>query len=289
MNKYLYRLGSVTATASSAAILSPSFLRRSIASCESRNANIDHQLDSMNKSKDLLNKNSLPKVVLYQYQICPFCNRAKAYLEYLKIPYEAIEVNPLTKGEISFSKDYKKVPIAIINGNIVNEGSNIIKTITEEVIAKDHKSVKAFFPSDTQVWDEWSEKTLAVYLYPNITRSFSESYECFGYTANVTSWNMPLRLVTRFAGAGAMTLANSKIKKKYNIIDERKELDQEIQKWIIALGNKNFLHGDVVTMPDILVFGVLKSIQGLTTFNEIMNNNPTLAVWYNRVDSLIKN
>ena len=40
-------------------------------------------------------------------------------------------------------------------------------------------------------------------------------------------------------------------------------------------------------MPDIMVYGVLKSIQGLRTFNEIMADNAILKVWYDHVEQAI--
>jgi glutaredoxin-related protein len=43
-----------------------------------------------------------PQILLYQYAICPFCNKAKALLEYAGVDYRAIEVNPLTKAEIKW-------------------------------------------------------------------------------------------------------------------------------------------------------------------------------------------
>jgi len=46
------------------------------------------------------NKEGAPSVTLYQYAICPFCNKAKALLSYAGIDYEAVEVNPLTKAEL---------------------------------------------------------------------------------------------------------------------------------------------------------------------------------------------
>ena len=48
-------------------------------------------------------------IMVYQYKICPFCNKLKAIMDYLGIPYSVTEVNPLTKKEIKFSQDYKKV------------------------------------------------------------------------------------------------------------------------------------------------------------------------------------
>lgn len=51
-------------------------------------------------------------VTLYQYQNCPFCGKVRAFLDYYGVNYNKVEVSPLWKGEISFSK-YKKVPIVI--------------------------------------------------------------------------------------------------------------------------------------------------------------------------------
>ncbi len=48
---------------------------------------------------------------LYQYNICPFCCKVKAFMDWKGVEYSAIDVNPLSKAEISFSKDYRKVPI----------------------------------------------------------------------------------------------------------------------------------------------------------------------------------
>ena len=42
------------------------------------------------------------KVQLYQYAICPFCNKTKALMDYAGVDYQSIEVNPLTKAEIKW-------------------------------------------------------------------------------------------------------------------------------------------------------------------------------------------
>lgn len=228
-----------------------------------------------------LTLSSVPSVQLYQYRICPFCNRVKVLLDFLQIDYEAIEVNPLSKAEIKFSKDHKKVPIAFLDGNMTIESSNIIDILVSKIV--DNQAKKDFVTPDTQQWSEWSEKKLAVLLYPNITRNFTESWECFAYTQDVDAWNPVMQLVTRSAGAAAMLVANGKIKKKYNIVDERAELKSELKIWSDALGNNTFLHGDKITMPDLMVFGVLRSIQKMRTFNEIMEENDVLKRWYENV------
>ena len=47
-------------------------------------------------------------VTFFQYKICPFCHRVKAYMDYTSTPYSTVEVNPLTKKEIKFSNQLIK-------------------------------------------------------------------------------------------------------------------------------------------------------------------------------------
>jgi len=211
----------------------------------------------------------------------------KVYLDYLQIEYETIEVNPLDKKEIKFSTT-KKVPIAALGGQIIEDSNNIIDFISATLLISSSRTVLSsqFLPADTAHWQEWSEKKLAVMLYPNITRSFAESWECFEYSNHVSTWNYPQRLSVRLLGPIAMFFANGKIKKKYGIVDERKELQEVLNVWCDALKGQNFLHGNDISLPDLLVFGVLKSIEGLTTFNVLMQENVVLREWYERVSKL---
>ena len=68
-------------------------------------------------------------MTLYQYEVCPWCNKVKAALDYRRIPYRAVEVHPVWKGELSWS-DYKKVPVLVLpDGEQVNESTAIVDMI----------------------------------------------------------------------------------------------------------------------------------------------------------------
>ena len=72
---------------------------------------------------------------MYQYEICPFCNKIKALLDLHKVPYDTTEVNPLTKSEIkSWSGGYRKVPIAKIAGEQVNDSPVIANSIMDRMM-----------------------------------------------------------------------------------------------------------------------------------------------------------
>jgi microsomal prostaglandin-E synthase 2 len=213
-----------------------------------------------------------------------------------------VEVDPLLKTELRFSKQYKKVPVVVLgDGELVTDSGVIIARITKELaphrlplVISSHATggeqrgeVKNagynFFPPDTDYWVEWSEKKLAVMLYPNITRNLSESFECFGYVSEVDSWSAPHRFFIQTVGSAAMSLANGKIKKKYNIVNERQELKEVLNEWRTAVGTKDFLHdGDLPTLPDLVVHGVLRSIDTTATFREVMTDQ-VIRTWYKKV------
>ena len=68
------------------------------------------------------------EVTLYQYAVCPFCNKVRATLDFYNVPYRIVEVNPLIKGEIKWSK-YKKVPIVTLDGEQHNNSSDIMRDL----------------------------------------------------------------------------------------------------------------------------------------------------------------
>ena len=80
------------------------------------------------------------------------------------------------------------------------------------------------------------------------------------------------------------------MKKKHGIVNEREEMFEYLTEWVDAIGDRQFLHGDKITMPDLLVFGVLRSISGLRTFEDIMSQekNAKLLAWYTRCAEQVK-
>lgn len=84
------------------------------------------QADHVNKKPEA--------VTLFQYDVCPWCNKVKAVLDYNDIPYRAVEVNPLLKTELKFSEGYKKVPIMLTaEGEQINDSNEIIQHLLKDM------------------------------------------------------------------------------------------------------------------------------------------------------------
>ena len=68
-------------------------------------------------------------LLLYQYEVCPWCNKVKAVLDFHDAPYKTVEVDPVFKSELKFS-DYKKVPVLLTpDGEQLNDSKKIVEDI----------------------------------------------------------------------------------------------------------------------------------------------------------------
>lgn len=170
-----------------------------------------------------------PDIKLYQHHICPFCNVTKSLLSYSKLDYASVEVNPLTKAELKpWSGEYKKVPIAMIDGRQVNGSENILGSILNlsnvkntlekrwaEEGQNDAMTMHEFQKSyNALLWTRFAIDDLAALLYPNICGSLSESYDAFQYVKNIDSFTALQRISIQYLGALAMHFAARKVKCK---------------------------------------------------------------------------
>ncbi|EEY59423.1 prostaglandin E synthase, putative [Phytophthora infestans T30-4] len=230
--------------------------------------------------------NALPNVVLYQYEPCPYCCKVKAVLDYLKIPYEVVGVNPLTKKETKAFTDYRKVPVVRIDDEVVVDSSAIISRLRELVEApKGSQSEKAL--EEEEEWRQWVDKKLILLTPPNIYRTVPEALQAFDYCLTEGKFTPMERRMSKYAGAVIMYLIAKRSKKKYNIDDERQELYSALNSWVDAIGDKRpFLGGDEPNMADLSVFGVLRAMKGLDTYSDMMRET-NIEPWFTRMTSKV--
>ncbi len=239
---------------------------------------------------------------LYKYKICPFSNIAKVFLEYKRIPFEPVEVNPLTKAELGFSKDYRKVPIVtILDTDATTPAAKAVQQLngTEEILPHEYKL--AIFDDDDEFssgesslqWQDFARNKLATLLYPNICKTLGDSFRAFDYVhSGENSFSMAQRYSIQFVGSVAMYFAASKIKEKYKIDDVEVALDETLVELESELSKSasGFLGPSKIPhLGDLAVFGVLKGLEGLPLWNTIFDGGfPNLQQWYANVESAVE-
>ncbi|KAL8224149.1 hypothetical protein R6Q57_019624 [Mikania cordata] len=235
-------------------------------------------------AKEPVNLDLIPKeVVLYQYESCPFCNKVKAFLDYYDVPYKVVEVNPLSKKEIKWS-DYKKVPILMVDGEQLQDSSAIIDQLRSKL--RPIKSNSLDDDDEEKKWRRWVDDHLVHVLSPNIYRNTSEALESFEYITSNGNFSFTEKYTVKYAGAAAMYFVSKKLKKKYNITDERTSLYEAAETWVDALDGREFLGGSKPNLADLAVFGVLRPIRYLRSGKDMVEHT-RIGEWYTRMENAV--
>lgn len=195
-----------------------------------------------------------------------------------------MEVNPISKKEIKWS-DYKKVPILTVDGEQLVNSSDIIDTMHKRMQSKVSSSSTLNSEEETK-WLGWVDGHLVHVLSPNIYRSASEALESFDYITSHGNFSFMERATAKFAGAVAMYFVAKKLKKKYNITDERASLYEAAETWVDALKGRDFLGGSKPNLADLAVFGVLRPIRYLQSGKDMVENT-RIGDWYSRMEKVV--
>ena len=183
------------------------------------------------------------KVTLYQYDVCPFCNKVKAMLDFHGVPYDVVEVNPLTKSEIKFSKEWTKVPIVKVDGDQLNNSSDIMRELERRIPsaramkASDKRASWGSDPSSTPAekesrWLAWVDDRFVHVVTPNIYRTWGEAFKSFDYITERGNFNWFERQSVRLSGAVSMyVIAHNVLEARHGIEDEREELYKDLRAW----------------------------------------------------------
>lgn len=237
-------------------------------------------------------------VVLYVYASCPFCNKVIQYLNAARVPYTVVEVNPLFKREISWSADWGKVPVAVVNGRRVVDSDKIIDYV-ETLLARGAEADAGRVPASSpyvrglrplgsgspseREYRAWVDSWLVRTLSPNIYRTLGEAWQAFDYLTQ-RNFSPASRLPAQLVGSVAMWGLSGRLKKKYGITDERAALTDALVKWTDAVGpDRPFLGGGAPDLADCAVYGVLQGIRTTQTEADVFAAVPQLRGWYGRM------
>lgn len=236
----------------------------------------------------------------------------------LQIPYRTVEVSPLTKKELKWS-EHRKVPVAVLDGDILQDSSLIISRLQAEIDAAQSSSHQQQdsqpasssrsgswvpwslrskpAPADVEsqaaastsqpsqheeeaYWRQWVDQRLVKVITVNIYGTAKEAFQTFDYISATGNFNWFEAESARIVGATMMWGISNKLKKKYGIEGNlREELYTSANQWVDALDGRRFMGGNQPNMADLAVFGVVKSVTGTDTFMDVMHNT-AISKWY---------
>ncbi|XP_055023635.1 prostaglandin E synthase 2 isoform X2 [Misgurnus anguillicaudatus] len=136
-------------------------------------------------------------------------------------------------------------------------------------------------------WRKWVDEWLVHLISPNVYRTPTEALASFDYIVREGKFGTFEGFFAKYFGAAAMWIISKRLKSRHNLQnDVRQDLYKAVNDWVAAIGkNKRFMGGDEPNLADLAVFGVLRVMEGLQAFDDMMDHTK-VKNWYRRMEKV---
>lgn len=232
-----------------------------------------------------------PSIELFRYTTCPFCGKAKAFLDYYRIPHELVEVEPMFKNQLAPCA-YKKLPVLRlggVGGAFLVDSDEIVDTLAEKV------GIGAQLRDpDVVKWRRWARESLVRHVTLNVNRSLSEAWLGYEYIDGFDTIPLANKIFLKVVGAPVMYMV-ARLKTRPTLIkagelqegqDERAVLRAQMNSYIddVGISERRPFHGGAKPdLADLDVYGVLQSVRGHEVYNDLLGSTK-VAPWLDQMD-----
>ncbi|CAJ0968268.1 unnamed protein product, partial [Ranitomeya imitator] len=139
-------------------------------------------------------------------------------------------------------------------------------------------------------WRKWADDWLVHLISPNVYRTPGEALASFDYIVREGNFGSVEGIFAKYMGATAMFFIGKRLKSRHNLQDDvRQDLYRAANTWVAAVGKeRKFLGGSQPNLADLAVYGVLRVMEGLQSFDDMMANTK-IKPWYQRMTNAIQN
>lgn len=232
-----------------------------------------------------------PSLELFRYTTCPFCGKAKAFLDYHGIEHEAIEVDPMFKSQIAGSA-YQKLPQLRFGGKdgvCLVDSELIVDTLAELV-----GSGSQLQDPEVQKWRAWARDSLVRHVTLNINKTLIGAWRGYSYIDAFETIPLVNKLFLKVVGAPVMFMV-AKYKTYPTLVkageikegdDVRAAFHEQVEHFVleVKLNDKKPFHGgSKPDLADLDVYGVFQSVRGHEIFDDLLQNT-AIGPWMMRMD-----
>jgi glutathione S-transferase len=227
-------------------------------------------------------------VKLYEFSLCPFCNKVRAGLEIKGIPFDSVEVSPRSKVELPPLPDGtpKKVPVLQNGDDTVADSTTILQYLDEHF----PEGVR-LRPDDPELRkradeiEEWVDSQFIEALPTVIYGTWGEAVRAARIVARNSKLGGGEKFLVQLAGALVMKRVAKRILDRNQRPNAHAWVRDNTGQFAAWLGDKPFVLGDAPTLADVAMHGAIACVEGFPIFGEIMHIK-NVAAWYERVASL---
>mmetsp|Transcript_11802 Transcript_11802/g.16339 ORF Transcript_11802/g.16339 Transcript_11802/m.16339 type:complete len:312 (+) Transcript_11802:2-937(+) len=226
---------------------------------------------------------------IFAYPTCPHCNKVFAYLDYLQHEYTLVHVNPITKAEIKWSTDYKKVPIATMAEKEIFGSDEIIFAVHEEW-QQFHKIADGLSKEDFYHWNTFVDEEIARPLFVATSSTWEDALKYTAYVREMEKYPGYLRWLHHMVATFFTRVGSNKTKKKFNLSEPLVALEDAMKRFLGTFEGDTtgpFHGGEKPSFADILVFGTFRSVGGFDAVAQLRDRNPEINTWFTAMENAV--
>ena len=227
-------------------------------------------------------------VILYQFQLCPFCHKVRAALELKGVPYQKIEVSPGNKKELPELPEGapRKVPILQVNDRIIWDSTDILKSLDELVEGSPILSIESDVDANKAIeLEDWIDEHLIPALPTVLYATWKDAFLAAKLTATGSNYSFWKALQVRVFGSIIMKMIAKRILRRHNRSDGRVWVKECVDYLEGELAQRQYLAGENISLADAAFHGALSCVQDFPLFNELMTR-PIIKEWFDRIQAL---
>ena len=240
----------------------------------------------------------MPERSLHQFTLSPYSIKVRRILDYKKLPYRTVEVNPFARGEIIRISGQRGVPVLVEEGLTAAESAgHSAAQAGAPIVVSDSTRIASYldarypappiFPAGAEararvaLLEDWSDETFAGDLIPfkiftagNARRMVSQSKVFYP-----PRWDYELLYPL---GPFVLHRLAARRRRGRSLSDLQRDYERDLDLLETTAAASPYLAGDRPTVFDFAVWGLLRTMEGLQG-EELLARRNCLAAWYERM------
>jgi glutathione S-transferase len=223
----------------------------------------------------------MPKIVLHQWEISPFCNKVRRALRHKGLTFEVVTYNGLRALEAAKLSAVGTLPVLDFDGERVVDSAAICELLDRKVPSP------ALYPEDpaalamVRFWEDWAGQSLYFFeIYFRMLDPVAMEKAAELLSAGRPSYERALlrtvlkrRYPKKLAQQGLGKLAPAEVERRFL---------QHLDGLETLLGKGPWLVGDTLTAADLAVAGQLDELVRTSRLAGEIRRRPNVAAWLDR-------
>jgi len=223
--------------------------------------------------------------VLYQLVLSPYCTKVRWGLEWKRLAYDAVEIDPFTRKEPRSASGQGKVPVLEDGGTVIADSTRILAYLEEAYPDRSLIPRQPAARASVLALEDWADEVFIPDLIAFKIFSADNPRRMVVRTAKHHPPSFLMKLQVLVGPAVVRSLGRSR-RRGRSLSQIRSDYERHLDLLDSMASGRPYLTGEGPTVFDAAVWGGLWSMKGMAG-EELLGPRLNLSGWFRRMQSEI--